>query len=59
MPNFDDKFLEETISKALGDPDNYHIPKGITRYDYSDQHGWWVRIRRDEASFQEFFWDTH
>jgi len=59
MPNFDDKFLEETISTALGDPKNFHVPKGISRYDYSDQHGWWVRIRRDDAPFQQFFWDSH
>ncbi len=59
MPNFDDEFLEETISKALGDPDNFHIPKGVSRYDYSDQHGWWVRIRRDDTPFQQFFWDSH
>jgi len=57
MTKFDNKFLEETISKSLSDPENFHVPKGISRYDYSDQHGWWVRIRRDDAPFQKFFWD--
>lgn len=59
MATFDDKFLEETISISLGDPEFYHVPMGVSRYDYSDQHGWWVRIRRDNTPFQKFFYDSH
>lgn len=59
MTDFDDSFLEETISAALGDEENYHVPMGIARYDYANSHGWWVRIRREEAPFQKMFWDSH
>ena len=52
---FDDKYLEETLSVAIGDKENYHIPKGITRYDFGNSHGWWVRVERDQAKFHQFF----
>lgn len=59
MPTYDDKFLEETIATALGDPENFHVPMGIVRYDYVQSHGWWVRVRREDAQFQQMFLDSH
>ena len=59
MPTYDEQFLEETIGTALGDPENYHVPMGIVRYDYANAHGWWVRLHRDEVQFQQMFWDSH
>lgn len=59
MTQFDDSYLAETIRVALGDELNYHVPRGIVRYDYASSHGWWVRMHRDEAPFQKMFWDSH
>ncbi len=59
MTDFNEEFLNETIATALGDELNYHVPKGIARYDYANAHGWWVRMHRDEEPFQKMFWDAH
>lgn len=59
MTDYDDNYLELTLETALGDPENYHVPMGITRYDYAKMHGWWVRVYRDRVQFQEFFYDSH
>lgn len=55
--DFDEKYLEETIATATGDKDYFHIPKGLTRYDFGNSHGWWVRVERDQAKFHQFFSD--
>jgi predicted HNH restriction endonuclease len=54
---FDNKYLEETLSKAIEDKDYFYIPKGLTRYDFGNSHGWWVRVERDQAKFHQFFSD--
>ena len=55
---YDKDYLETTLQTALGDSKYYHIPMGITRYDYAKMHGWWVRIHHDEVQFQELFYDS-
>jgi len=59
MTEYDEHYLEETLETALGDPLNYHVPTGISRYDYGTMHGWYVRIYRDRVQFQELFHDSH
>ena len=59
MTEYDDSYLEKTLETALADPENYHVPMGITRYDYAKMHGWWVRVYRDRVQFQELFYDSH
>lgn len=54
---FDEQHLHNTITRAFNDADAYNIPKGITRFDFGNTHGWWVRIRRDRAAFNQFFSD--
>lgn len=55
--DFDEKYLEETIATATGDSEFFNIPKGLTRYDFGNSHGWWVRVERDQAKFHQFFSD--
>ena len=55
---YDDEFLQETLDRAFKDQDNYHVPRGIVRYDYVKAHGWWVRVRRDKAYFKRLFYDS-
>ena len=50
--------LEEDLKQALGDPNDFLVPTGIMRYDHTKTHGWWVRIQRDQASFNKFFSDS-
>lgn len=54
---YDEKFLEETLRYAFKDEEFYNVPKGIIRFDYSKDHGWWVRVSRDRAQFKKFFSD--
>ncbi len=54
---YDDAYLSLCIERAFQDPANYKVPLGITRYDYSDSHSWWLRITRDTAQFKEHFYD--
>ena len=55
---YDEKFLQETLEKAFEDDIFYNVPKGITRYDYTNMHGWWVRVTRDKTMFRKLFYDT-
>ena len=32
--------------------------KNITRFDYGNTHGWWVRLRRQSASYSKLFSDA-
>lgn len=50
--------LKEILAKAFSDDEYYYLPKGITRYDYGNMHGWWVRLSRDGAKFHQFFHDS-
>ncbi len=54
---YDDNFLNETLNKAFDDPKFYNVPNGIRRHDYSNMHGWWVRISRDRTMFRKMFSD--
>lgn len=54
---YDKAYLSICLERAFRDPAYYHVPQGITRYDYSDSHSWWLRITRDSAQFQEHFHD--
>lgn len=56
---FDGKFLADTLERSLADPVNFHLPTGISRFDYGHQHGWWVRLTRDGVQFQKMFNDSH
>lgn len=58
MRTYDEAHLKETLRVALEDPMVYKVPKGITRYDYAQTHGWWVRVRRDGAYFRKIFSDS-
>ena len=55
---YDDAFLKETLRRALEDMEYFHMPKGVKRYDYGSQHGWWVRIRRDKVPFRHLSKDS-
>jgi len=57
-PEYDDNFLQETLSHAFGDVEYYCIPKGIIRFDYGNTHGWWVRVTRDNTPFRQLFSDS-
>lgn len=52
---YDENFLKETLHNAFKDEELYNVPKGIIRFDYSKDHGWWVRVSRDRAQFKKFF----
>jgi len=54
---YDDKFLKETLRHAFENDEYYNVPKGIIRFDYGNDHGWWVRVSRDRAMFRDFFSD--
>ena len=54
---YDDKFLQETLRHAFENDEYYNVPKGIIRFDYGNDHGWWVRVSRDRAMFRDFFSD--
>ncbi len=54
---YDDNFLNNTLTKAFEDDEYFNVPKGITRYDYSHTHGWWVRVTRDGTPFRQMFSD--
>jgi hypothetical protein len=56
-PEYDDKFLQETLARALAEEDSYCVPKGIIRFDYGNTHGWWVRVKRDNTQFRQLFSD--
>jgi predicted HNH restriction endonuclease len=56
-PEYDDKFLQETLARALAEEDSYCVPKGIIRFDYGNTHGWWVRVKRDNTPFRQLFSD--
>jgi len=55
---YDDKFLEETLRHAFEDTQYYNVPLGIRRHDYSNIHGWWVRVSRDRTMFRKLFSDS-
>jgi len=54
---YDDNFLKDTLEKAFEDPKFYNVPMGIRRHDYSNMHGWWVRVSRDRTMFRKLFSD--
>ncbi len=54
---YDDDFLAKTIKIAFEDKENYCVPRGINRLDYINNHGWWVRVTRDNAQFKKLFSD--
>lgn len=54
---YDETFLEDTLRYAFKNAEFYNVPKGIIRFDYSKDHGWWVRVSRDRAQFKKFFSD--
>ena len=54
---YDDNFLKETLRHAFKDEQHYCVPKGIIRFDYGNDHGWWVRVTRDKAQFKQLFSD--
>ena len=55
---FDENHLKETLRKAFEDPDYYNVPTGIIRDDFTNVHGWWVRVTRDRAAFRKLFSDN-
>lgn len=54
---YDDNFLQETLRHAFESDEYYNVPKGIIRFDYGNDHGWWVRVSRDRVMFRDFFSD--
>lgn len=54
---YDDNYLQETLRHAFDDPENYNAPKGVRRHDFSNVHGWWVRVSRDKTMFRKLFSD--
>ena len=57
MTTYDDTYLQETLRVAFEDPLKFKLPKGISRYDYGNTHGWWVRVARDGVKFRKIFSD--
>ena len=57
MQAFDENYLEQTLRTAFDDPLSYKLPKGVTRYDYANTHGWWVRVTRERVKFRQLFSD--
>ena len=55
---YDDAYLAETIGIALGDPEAFHVPVGVIRYDYGRTHGWFVRIKVDGGRTNDMFYDS-
>jgi predicted HNH restriction endonuclease len=56
-PIYDNNFLSETLRHVFEDEQYYNVPKGIIRFDYGNDHGWWVRVTRDKAQFKKLFSD--
>jgi predicted HNH restriction endonuclease len=54
---YDDNFLHETLLHAFENEEFYNVPQGIMRFDYGNDHGWWVRVSRDRVMFRELFSD--
>lgn len=55
---YDSKFLEDTIQEVFASATHFMLPKGIVRFDYSNDHGWYVRLTRNRAKFQKLFCDS-
>jgi predicted HNH restriction endonuclease len=54
---YDEKFLQETLRRTFEDPEYYNVPLGIRRHDFSNMHGWWVRVTREKTMFRKLFSD--
>lgn len=55
---FDDAYLAETLELALGDPEAFHVPVGVVRYDYGRTHGWFVRVKVGGERTNDMFYDS-
>lgn len=54
---YDENYLKNTLDNVFKDQDLYNVPEGIRRHDYSNIHGWWVRVQRDKTMFSKLFSD--